>query len=101
MTHTVFLEVQLRDDLDADRIESAVRETLAQTARFPGNESLEVLVEDGDPLHVVVLERWATRADHDAYVAWRATPEGAPTALTAIVAAPPVTRTFGRTVGLD
>ncbi|WIE75163.1 antibiotic biosynthesis monooxygenase family protein [Curtobacterium sp. MCSS17_007] len=100
MTQTVFLEVQLRDDVAQDAIESAIRDTLAQTAAFPGNESLEVLVDDTDPLHLVVLERWTTAADHDAYVAWRATDEGAPTALAAVVAAPPITRTFGRTLDL-
>lgn len=100
MTQTVFLEVQLRDDVAQDTIESAIRETLAQTAGFAGNESLEVLVDDADPLRLVVLERWATAADHDAYVAWRATPEGAANALAAVLAGPPVTRTFGRTLEL-
>lgn len=100
MTQTVFLEVRLRDDVAQDTIESAIRETLAQTAAFAGNESLEVLVDDADPLRLVVLERWATAADHDAYVAWRATPEGAATALAAVLAGPPVTRTFARTLDL-
>lgn len=100
MAQTVLLEVQLRDDLTQDAVESAIRTTLAQTAAFPGNESLEVLVDDTDPLRLVVLERWTTPADHDAYVAWRATEEGAPTELAAIVAAPPVTRTFAHTLDL-
>lgn len=100
MTQTVFLEVQFRDDVDQDTIDAAVRETLAQTAGFPGNESLEVLVDDADANRAVVLERWTTAADHDAYVAWRATPEGAAAALGAVLAGPPVTRTFGRTLDL-
>lgn len=100
MTQTVFLEVQLRSDVSDETVASAVRETLAQTAARPGNESLEVLVDDADPTRMVVLERWATAADHDAYVAWRATPEGAAEALGAVLAAPPVTRTFGRAIPL-
>lgn len=100
MTMTVFLEVRLRDDLPATTIESAIRETLAQTRAFTGNESLEVLVDDDDATRLVVLERWTTAADHDAYVAWRATPEGKAEALAAILAEPPVTRTFDRTIGL-
>ncbi|OIH96499.1 putative quinol monooxygenase [Curtobacterium sp. MCBA15_001] len=100
MTMTVFLEVRLRDDLPATTIESAIRETLAQTRAFTGNESLEVLVDDADATRLVVLERWTTAADHDAYVAWRATPEGKAEALAAILAEPPVTRTFDRTIGL-
>lgn len=86
--------------MSAEAVERAIRETLAQTAARTGNESLEVLVDDADPTRLVVLERWATAADHDAYVAWRATPEGAAEALGAVLAAPPVTRTFGRTIPL-
>ncbi len=98
---TVLLEVQLRDDLPAEQVEAAIRETLAQTRQFPGNESLEVIVEDADPEHVVVVERWASSAHHADYVAWRATPEGAARALGAVVAAPPTTRTFDRSITLD
>ncbi|KQO63742.1 putative quinol monooxygenase [Curtobacterium sp. Leaf261] len=99
MTTTVFLEIQLRADATTEEAESAIRETLAQTGAFPGNESLEVLVDDADPTRMVVRETWATTADHDAYVAWRATPEGA-AVLGTVLAAPPVTRTFARTVAL-
>ncbi|MDP4335126.1 antibiotic biosynthesis monooxygenase family protein [Curtobacterium sp. A7_M15] len=101
MSMTVLLEVQLRSDVSPETVEAAIRETLAQTAAFTGNESLEVLVDDTDPSRVVVVERWTTPADHDAYVAWRGTPEGAANALAAVVAAPPVTRRFGRTITLD
>ncbi|MFJ4219138.1 putative quinol monooxygenase [Curtobacterium luteum] len=100
MSMTVLLEVQLRDDLPAETVEAAIRETLAQTRAFDGNESLEVIVEDSDPQHVVVVERWASTAHHQAYVAWRGTPEGAAEALAAVIAGPPVTRTFDRTIGL-
>jgi len=94
----VLLEVQLRPGVGAEG-ENAIRETLAQTAAFPGNEALEVLVDDADPNRVVVVETWAAASDHDAYVAWRATPEGA-AALATVIAAPPVTRTFGRAIAL-
>ncbi|GAB4079510.1 monooxygenase [Modestobacter muralis] len=99
MSVKVFLEVPLRPDASAAEAEAAIRETLAQTAAFPGNEGLEVLVDDADPTRVVVVETWATADDHAAYVAWRATPEGA-AALAAVLAGPPVTRTFGRSIDL-
>jgi quinol monooxygenase YgiN len=101
MSMTVLLEVQLRSDLPTETTEAAIRETLAQTGAFAGNESLEVLVDDTDPSRVVVVERWTTPEAHDAYVAWRGTPEGAANALAAVVAAPPVTRRFGRAITLD
>lgn len=99
MSMTVLLELQIRSDLPTETVEGAIRETLAQTGAFPGNESLEVIVDDADATRLVVVERWATAADHDAYVAWRATPEGA-SALGPVVAAPPVKRTFDRTIPL-
>ncbi len=49
---------------------------------------------------MVVVESWTTAEDHDTYVAWRATPEGAP-AMAPFLAATPVTRTFARTLPLD
>jgi len=101
MSMTVLLEVQLRSDVSPEDTEAAIRETLAQTRAFTGNESLEVLVDDADATRVVVVERWTTAADHDAYVAWRGTPEGAASALGAVIAAPPVTRTFDRSIALD
>ena len=94
----VFLEVQLRPDT-REEADDVIRQTLAQTAAFAGNEGLEVLVDDADPNTVVVVETWATADDHAAYVAWRATPEGA-APLAAVLAGPPVTRTFGRTIEL-
>ena len=96
---TVFLEVQLRPDAVGAEADGAIRETLVATAAFAGNEGLEVLVEDADPTRVVIVERWATAGDHDAYVAWRRSPAGA-AALATVVAGPPVTRTFGRTIDL-
>jgi quinol monooxygenase YgiN len=99
MSITVFLEVQLRPDTVGAQAEDAIRDTLVATAAFDGNEGLEVLVDDADPTRVIVVETWATAGHHDAYVAWRQTPEGA-AALGSVLAGPPVTRTFGRTIAL-
>ncbi|MCU1526828.1 MAG: hypothetical protein JWP75_591, partial [Frondihabitans sp.] len=97
MSTTIFLEVALRDD--AADVEEIIRETLAQTTAFPGCESLEVLIDDADPTKYIVVEKWATTADHDSYIAWRGTPEGR-SRLGEILAAPPVTRQFEKTVAL-
>jgi quinol monooxygenase YgiN len=100
MSMTVLLEVQFQSDAPEDALQGAIRETLEQTASFHGLESLEVLVDDEDPARMVVVESWTTAEDHDTYVAWRATPEGAP-AMAPFLAATPVTRTFARTIPLD
>lgn len=75
MSTTVHLEIQVDESRLAD-VADVLAETLQATRAFAGNEGLEVLVDDADPARMVVVEQWASTADHDAYVAWRATPEG-------------------------
>ncbi len=93
MTMKVLLEVQLKDDA-LDTYYAGIHATLQQTRARVGLVRAEVLIDDSDPTSVVVVETWESAADHDAYLAWRATPEGAPTQLATAVAAPPITRTF-------
>jgi quinol monooxygenase YgiN len=100
MTTTVLLDLELRSDASPEQVASTVRETLAQTRQHHGCESLEVLVDDADPTHLVVLERWTTTADHDAYAAWRGTPEGA-SPLGQVLAAPGVKRIYSSTIELS
>jgi quinol monooxygenase YgiN len=98
MSQTVLLELTLKPEA-LEAAKEAIRETLKATAAAEGNEKLEVVVDDADPSKVIIIETWRSAADHDAYVAWRATPEGA-SSLGSIVAAPPVTRTFEQYVAL-
>lgn len=97
MSTTVILELSLRPD--AEGVDEIIRETLAQTAAYEGSESLEVIVDDEDPTKVLVIEKWTTTAAHDAYAAWRQTPEGA-NRLPSISAAPGVKRIFTESIGL-
>ncbi|WP_345376493.1 putative quinol monooxygenase [Frondihabitans cladoniiphilus] len=98
MSQTVLLELSLKPDA-IDSAKEVIRETLKATAAAEGNESLEVIVDDADPTKVVIVEKWRAAADHDAYLAWRATPEGA-SSLGSIVTGAPVTRTFEPFVAL-
>jgi len=99
MSIKVMLELHVKtDDLDASY--AGIHETLVATRAFAGNVSVEVLVDHTDPGRIILLETWDTADDHDAYVAWRATPEGAATALIAVVDAPLVTRTFAEATEL-
>ncbi|AMM19509.1 hypothetical protein AX769_04330 [Frondihabitans sp. PAMC 28766] len=75
MSMTVLLEITLKERTSG--AEEILRETLAQTAAFDGNESLEVLLDDDDEQKLVVVEIWETTEHHAAYNAWRQTPEGA------------------------
>jgi len=88
--------------LDPTRLEQGHQvlvETLAATRAWPGNEGLEVVVDDADPAHLLVVEHWATTTDHTAYDAWRATPEGA-SRLRDVVVAPPVKTIFSTSLPL-
>ncbi len=38
---------------------------------FEGCESIEVYTGSDNPDDVVIWQRWATRANHEAYLAWR------------------------------
>jgi quinol monooxygenase YgiN len=87
MAITSILELQLK----ADSLETAskvIHATLTDTRAFPGCLGVTVLVDSGDPAHVVLYETWES-LDHDrAYRAWRATAEGA-SELGSILAAAP------------
>jgi quinol monooxygenase YgiN len=69
-----------------------LREILADTRAFDGCLGVNVLIDNNNPAHVLVVERWASM-DHDAaYRAWRAG-EGA-SGLGELLAAPPVLTHF-------
>jgi len=98
MSTTVHLELQLDPSRLADA-PAIINETLVATRAFPGNEGLEVIIDDADPARVIVVEIWATTADHDAYAAWRLTPEGSHR-LGDIVVARPVKTIYSQSVPL-
>ena len=74
MAITSVLELQLK----ADSLETApevIHATLTATRAFPGCLGVTVLVDSGDPAHVVLHESWESVEHDNAYRAWRATPE--------------------------
>jgi quinol monooxygenase YgiN len=98
MTAIVHLDLRL-DPTKLDTVPGILNETLTATRAWPGNEGLEVLVDDADPAHIIVVETWATAADHEAYSEWRTTPEGA-NRLGEVVAQLPVKTIFSETIPL-
>ena len=99
MTAIVHLTLQL-NPAKLDIVPGILNETLAATRAWPGNEGLEVIVDDADPAHIIVVEQWATAEDHDAYAAWRTTPEGV-SRLGEVVAAVPVKTIFSERIPLN
>ena len=98
MSAVVHLEMHL-DPTRLDEAEKVIVETLKATREWPGNQGLEVIVDDADPAHVIVVEQWENTAAHDAYAAWRLTPEGA-NKLGEVVTAKPVKTVFSGRIDL-
>ncbi|MBM9469386.1 putative quinol monooxygenase [Nakamurella leprariae] len=76
MTVTSLLEFRLAPETRDEGLEH-LRTVLKDTRAFQGCTDLEVLIDDTDPAHVLIIERWESMDDDLAYRAWRATPEGA------------------------
>ncbi|WP_066039447.1 putative quinol monooxygenase [Herbiconiux solani] len=87
MTVLSLLDVRIRPDA-LESAPSVISDVLTATRAFPGSLGVEVVVDVDDPEHYVLVERWASMDDDDAYRAWRSTPEGA-SDLGSILAGPP------------
>ncbi len=66
---------------------------LPDTRAFAGCEEITVHQNEDDPTDVVLLERWATKDDHQKYMAWRQE-RGDMERLGQGLAGPPKTRYF-------
>jgi quinol monooxygenase YgiN len=66
---------------------------LPDTRAFQGCEEITVHQNEDDPTDVVLLERWATKSDHQKYTAWREE-RGDMERLSQGLAGPPKTRYF-------
>ena len=92
MSILVLLELEAVDG-KADAMIDVLRRTLGDTRARPGCESVTVHRGNDRPNTVVLVERWATRADDDAYRAWRAG-DGAVPEMGPLVAGPPTIRYY-------
>ncbi len=71
MSLLVLLEIEAKDGKVDEMIEVLAR-NLGDTRARPGCESVTVHRDQDKPNTVLLVERWATREDDDAYRAWRA-----------------------------
>jgi quinol monooxygenase YgiN len=88
----VVLELEAVDG-SQDKMIDVLRRHLGDTRARPGCESVTVHQDNDRPTSIVLVERWATRADDDAYRAWRAG-DGAIAEMGPLVAAAPRIRYF-------
>lgn len=87
MSHTVILELNCKPGLGASVL-TALNEAVEDTLAFEGAELIEVYSDCDHPDRIVIWEKWAERANHEAYVEWREE-SGVMTALLNVVSEPP------------
>lgn len=88
MAVTVLLEINLKPESIAEARELMGR-ALQTTRAFDGNLATDVIVDEDDPGHWVIYERWESVEHDEAYRTFRAG-EGKIEALPGLLAAPPV-----------
>ena len=91
MAITVLLDIHLKAD-SLTSAPSMLRDILAGTRAFDGCLGVEVLVDNEDPGHLILVERWASVERDAAYREWRA--GAGATQLGSILASPPLVSHF-------
>jgi len=70
LSQTVHVLFPCNEGMGAGLVE-ALKSALVDTRAFDGCESIEVYVDLDQPDKVVLWEKFASRAHHEAYLAWR------------------------------
>lgn len=92
MSILTLLELEAKDG-KAEEMLAVLTKGLVDTRKRPGCESVTVHRDHDRPNVVLLVERWATREDDDAYRAWRAG-EGAMPEMAGLVGGRPSIRYF-------
>ena len=95
-TVIVTLELALKPELVEDFCVQ-IPEALKETRAFPGFVDISIRRNADDPSHVIFIEEWASRADHEAYVAFR-TQSGVMDQMAAMLTSPPRTEYWDRNI---
>ena len=70
MSHTVMLEIKCNKGAGAEFL-PGVLASLAETRAYKGCELVETYLDAADPDRIVLWEKWAERANQEAYMNWR------------------------------
>ena len=92
MSINVILDVQAKSEC-ADELKANFEAILSDTRSYKGCIEVKVLANQDDPANLILLEQWQTRADYEAYVAWRAE-QGTLESLRALMASDPSIRYY-------
>jgi quinol monooxygenase YgiN len=77
----------------AEEIESFINAIVPDTRTFDGFEGITLHRDQEDPNHLLLLERWDSRAHHEKYLAWR-TDRGDLATIVGLLAGAPTIRYF-------
>jgi quinol monooxygenase YgiN len=92
MSVTVLLEVLSKPE-SIDELKETFKAILPDTRGYDGCISVHVVLNQDDPLNVILNETWESRAHYEKYFAWRAE-TGALDALSKMLSASPSLRYF-------
>jgi quinol monooxygenase YgiN len=71
MSILVLLEIEAKEG-KVDQVIDALARNLGDTRARPGCESVTMHRDQANPNAILLVERWATREDDEAYRTWRA-----------------------------
>ena len=70
MTIAVILKLKCQSGKGPD-LTAALQSMLGDTRARQGAEMIEMVVNQDNPDHIIVYEKWAAKEDHQAYMGWR------------------------------
>lgn len=76
MNITAYLDIRIKAE-SLDGAAALISDVLKDTRAFDGNLGVEVLIDEADPTHMVLVETWESVHHDAAYRDWRSTPAGA------------------------
>ena len=87
MSHTVVLEISCKEGMGPAVLEGLLV-SLVDTRAYEGAELIEAYVDADNPDLLFIWEKWATRGNQEAYMAWRME-TGALDGLADVITGPP------------
>ena len=70
MSVTILLELHSKPE-NLEQLKSIFQEILPDTRAYDGCQGLELIVNQDDPNHFIVIEKWNSRQHYETYFAWR------------------------------
>lgn len=95
MTTSVVIEIKTKPGVSGDML-AMLKEILPATRSYDGCLDLTTLQDHNDPNTLIILSKWQTKAQYEAYLNWRKE-TGVFDIFADMLAAPPSTRFFSTT----